>query len=374
MNSQKIAYMQLALKEAAKGLGRTSPNPCVGAILVRDNTIIGRGYHEKAGTPHAEVNAIRDAGDKAKGATLYVTLEPCNHTGSTPPCTQAILSAGIIKVIIGTGDPNPSVAGGGAAYLHAMNVEVESGLLENECRALIRPFAKHVKTGFPWVTMKAGMSLDGKISFQEGYGGTITGSLSQHMVHTMRDSHDAVLIGVQTALIDDPSLTTRLPGNSGRDPLRVILDTNLRLSPDSKMLKQQSSAPTWIFCGSNADVNKISSLEKSGAVIHKIDTGSDGRLVLQKVLKFLGQNKILSVLVEGGSVIHGSLLQKKLVDEAYLFVAPFFIGSGGTPLLQIYNTGKKDEVVSLQQPEIMKVGEDFLLKGLICYHNRNSAE
>ena len=231
MQSDDIKYMQLAVGLAKKGQGRTSPNPCVGAVIVRNGVVVGQGYHRRAGTPHAEINAIADAGESCAGATIYVTLEPCNHTGRTPPCSRAVLAAGLKRVIIGMADPNP-VASGGAYFLRAEGLEVELGVLEDECRGLNYPFLKHSTTRLPWVVMKAGMSLDGMISRRRGYGGAITGPESKQRVHELRNRLDAILIGISTALIDDPSLTTRLP-DGGRDPLRVILDRRLQLSPES---------------------------------------------------------------------------------------------------------------------------------------------
>ena len=206
------AYMRLAIKEAEKGLGRTSPNPCVGAVIVRDDQVIGQGYHRRAGTPHAEVNAIADALEETHscaGATIYVTLEPCNHTGRTPPCTQAILTAGFSRVVIGMADPNP-VASGGAYFLQYQGIEVKLGVLEQECRQLNYPFLKHSVTGLPWVVMKAGVSLDGKISRRQGQGGAITGSASKQRVHELRNQLDAILIGnVDFLLINMPQLVNR---------------------------------------------------------------------------------------------------------------------------------------------------------------------
>ncbi len=364
-----IEYMRLAIKEAEKGLGRTSPNPCVGAVIVRDNQILGQGYHRRAGTPHAEVNALTDALDKGKGcvdATIYVTLEPCNHTGRTPPCTQAILAAGLSRVVIGMVDPNP-VASGGVDFLQSQGVEVSVGILEQECRQLNYPFLKHSVTGLPWVVMKAGMSLDGKISRRQGVGGAITGIEARKRVHQLRNQLDAILIGSGTALIDDPSLTTRLEEEveGGRDPLRVILDSRLQLSPDAKMLAQQSAAATWIFCDHNASEQKQKQLEQAGAVVHRVENSQDGGLDLDQVLRCLGQADITSVLVEGGAAVHGSFLKKKLVDQVYLFTAPYFIGEQGTALLSGYSLRERETALRLENQTTETVGRDILLQGLL---------
>ena len=355
--------MRLAIEQAKKGQGRTSPNPCVGAVVVRDGVVAGSGFHKRAGTPHAEINAIEDAGDACEGATIYVTLEPCNHTGRTPPCSKAVAAAGFMRVVIGMADANP-VASGGADFLRSQGIEVCQGVLEEECRRLNYPFIKHSSTGLPWVVMKAGMSLDGKISPRRGHGGAITGSESKNRVHLLRDRLDAILIGINTALIDDPSLTTRLP-DGGRDPLRVILDSRLRLSSEAKLLQQQSSAATWIICGHQAPEDRQELLERSGAVIHRVDTDLEGRLQLEQILRLLGRSDITSVLVEGGAGIHGSFLQKNLVDQVFLFTAPYFIGDTGTPLVNGYSATVHDEPVTLTEMTTEMVGKDVLLQGLV---------
>ena len=358
-------YMEEALLEAEKGVGRTSPNPAVGAVIVKDGKVVGRGYHHKAGEPHAEVNAIEDAGECTVGATIFVTLEPCNHTGRTPPCTKAILEAGIQRVVIGSPDPNPGVKGGGAKFLASQGLTVKSGVLEQQCTAIIHPFLKHSATGMPWVVMKAGMSLDGKISYQSGKGGKITSSMSAQKVHLLRDKLDAILIGVGTAEIDNPSLTVRLENGEGRDPLRIILDPDLRLSPTAKMFSLTSSAETWLFCKQNRNGERYAALKERGAIIHEVSNGKDGRLDLSEVLRILGKNNIASVLVEGGAKIHGSMLRSGLVDEVNLFIAPFFIGDKGVDLLDGISFINREQALKLRDVETMMMGDDILLKGYL---------
>jgi diaminohydroxyphosphoribosylaminopyrimidine deaminase/5-amino-6-(5-phosphoribosylamino)uracil reductase len=359
MSGADLHFMRLALELARKGLGRTAPNPCVGAVIVRDGQIVGTGWHRKAGTPHAEIHAIAEAGAACAGATLYVTLEPCNHTGRTPPCSRAVVAAGIARVVVGMADSNP-VAAGGAEFLRSQGVAVDMGILEKECRQLNRPFLKHSSTGLPWVTLKAGMSLDGRISRVRGKGGPITGPESQRRVHELRDQLDAILIGIGTALIDNPSLTTRI--ENGRDPLRVILDSRLRLPPEAKMLRQQSDAPTWIFCQEDAPAGRQQVLEKAGAVIHRVDSDELGQLDLSQMLRCLGKSSITSVLVEGGAAVHGAFLRAGLADEVCLLIAPFFVGETGMPLL----TGDPPKM-RLTETETEKLGQDILLRGLL--HN-----
>ena len=366
MKQEDVEYMRLALQEADKGRGRTSPNPCVGAIVVRDNVVVGKGYHRKAGTPHAEVNSIADAGSKTVGATIYVTLEPCNHTGRTPPCTKAILDAGLSRVVVGMTDPNPSVTGGGCDYLISQGVIVESGVLDDECRAINRPFIKHSTTGMPWVVMKAGMSLDGKITYVPGKGGRITGDESKSVTHELRNSLDALLVGIDTAIIDDPSLTTCLPGTKDkRDPVRVILDTHLRLSPDARVLRQQSDAQTWIFCGPEANSDLKDRLIDAGALVFPLNVSSEGRLDIRTVLSHLGANGITSVLVEGGASIHGSMFANDIVDEVYLFTAPVFIGDKGTALLAGCSGMSSDNCPRIELIDCRMLGDDILLHGYV---------
>jgi len=366
MKEKDLHYMRLALQLAVKGQGRTSPNPCVGAVIVLGDQVVGQGYHQKAGTPHAEVHALADAGEKAAGSTLYVTLEPCNHTGRTPPCTEAILGAGIARVVVGMLDPNPTVDGGGCNFLTVNGVDVESGVLEDECRAINRSFIKHTTTGLPWVVMKAGMSLDAKISYKQGECGKITGTRSGQLTHQLRNSLDAILIGVETAIIDNPSLTAR-PKKEGnvRDPVRVILDTRLRLPVASSILHQESDSPTWLFCGPDASAINEQKLAATGAVIHRVPVDQSNQLDLRAVLRVLGSLNITSVLVEGGAKIHSSMLQQKLVDEVYLFIAPLFIGQQGAPLLSSFVHTENRTGCRLQQVEVQQLGEDTLIHGIL---------
>lgn len=359
--------MRLAIDEAQRGLGRTSPNPAVGAVVVNTGRVVGVGYHKKAGTPHAEVHALADAGENARGGTIYVTLEPCNHTGRTPPCTQAILKAGIVKVVIGAMDPNPRVVGGGAAYLRAQGVEVVSGILEAECRDLIRFFVKHNGSGMPWVIMKAGLSLDGKITLQRGEGTAITGTQSRCAVHRLRDRVDAILIGVGTALIDDPSLTTRLSDKpDARDPLRIVLDSQLRLPANAKMLRQSSAASTWIVCGADAPSGRERELVQAGAVVHRLPAASKGRPDLSKLLAFLGEQQIASVLVEGGAAVHGAFWGQQLVDELQLYYAPILAGDQGLSLVSGYSLQDRLSSPALTNISLELLGDDFLFRAMVA--------
>ncbi len=354
--------MKQALHLAKKGMGRTSPNPLVGAVVVKNGKVIGQGYHKKAGTPHAEIHALRAAGTKAKGATIYVTLEPCNHTGKTPPCTKAILEAGIARVVVGMVDPNPLVAGSGCRFLESQGVEVAGDVLAAECRAINRPFIKHISTGLPWVIMKAGCSLDGRIAVADGRCAWITGEESRREVHRLRDRVDAILVGVDTVINDDPSLTTRLSGRKGQDPLRVVLDSGLRMSPRAVMLHQESEAQTWVFCRAGADKKKSQALQDAGAQVVEI-AEQGGRLRLQEVLLALGKEGHTSLLVEGGSAVHTSFLKEGLVDQVSLFMAPVFLGNESIPVVGDLAITDVAEGRRFHTSRVKRFGSDVLVEG-----------
>lgn len=360
--------MRLALREARKGRGRTSPNPCVGAVIVREQTVIAKGYHKKAGTPHAEIHALHKAGAQSRGATLYVTLEPCNHTGRTPPCTKAIIASGVRRVVVGMEDPNPLVAGSGSKYLQDHGVEVVSGVLEAECRLLNRPFIKYITRSLPWVVMKAGMSLDGRISYQPQQSGQMTGPDSLRKVHRLRDSVDAILVGKNTVAVDDPSLTTRLSGGKGKDPIRIILDTHLQLSESCRLLHLDSSAPTWIFCGMEVSSEKIAKFTHTGrVVVQQLRCDVDGKVDLLQMLNFLAGEGVTSVLVEGGATIHGAFLRQQLVDHVTLFIAPIFAGTSGCPVVEGLDVCGAGDAIRLHNVLYSRLGQDIMVDGDVLY-------
>ena len=369
MNSETDRhFMGLALREARKGLGRTSPNPCVGAVVVKGGQVIGKGYHRKAGTPHAEIHALAAAGAESRGATLYVTLEPCSHTGRTPPCCEAVARAGIARVVVGMEDPNPLVQGRGIRFLLDHGIAVTAGILDSRCREINRPFIKHITTGLPWVVMKAGMSLDARITYVGRTSGWMTGSQASAAVHRLRNLFDAIMVGVGTVEVDDPALTTRLPGSrKGRDPLRVVVDTGLRMAAEARLLNQDSAARTLIFCGVDADAGKAEKLAARGAEIHRVATRATGGVDLQQVLLELGSQGITSVMVEGGAVLHGSMLNERLYDFAHLFYAPVFAGDNGIPFLSGYASSGRDTAFRLQEVRCRRYGEDTLVSGRLDY-------
>ena len=357
--------MRLALRQAVKARGRTSPNPLVGAVLVKDGRLIASGYHHKAGTPHAEINALAKAPDGAEGATLYVTLEPCSHHGRTPPCTEAVWRSGVKRVVVGMSDPNPLVAGSGLRFLKEKGIEVCAGVLAEECRRINLPFCQWITSGTPWVMMKAGLSLDGRIAARSGQAGWITNERSRQYVHRLRDQVDAILVGIGTALVDDPSLTTRLPGGHHRDPLRVVLDRDLRLPPRARMLSQESTARTAIFCGPGAETGRRLALERAGALVWPIGLGADGELDLTEVLSELGRQQVTSLLVEGGSRVHGAFWSRGLVHQVMLFYGPLFLGADGVPLLTGLGHDRVEQASRLHDIRTRRFGDDLMIEGLV---------
>ncbi len=365
-DKQDEQFMRLAIREARKGMGRTSPNPCVGAVIVKEGQVLGKGYHKKAGTPHAEVNALRSVSESVAGATIYVTLEPCNHTGRTPPCSRAILEAGISRVVVGMKDPNPLVDGGGIAFLRDRHIEVLCGVLEEECRALNSPFIKLITQGVPWMIMKAGVSLDGRLNYQPGHGGRITGEQSSREVHKLRNAVDAILVGRKTVDIDNPSLTTRLPRGAAKDPIRIILDTELSTSPAAQVYHLDSKSPTWIVCAEDPPEWKRVEFEKIGIRLIVVRRSREG-VDLADVLKALGEEKVGSVLVEGGAQLHGAFLRERLYDYAHLFYAPIFAGDRGVPLAAGIAVGDRKAAPRLVQIRHKRLGEDLMISGQLCY-------
>jgi diaminohydroxyphosphoribosylaminopyrimidine deaminase/5-amino-6-(5-phosphoribosylamino)uracil reductase len=359
-------FMRLALREARKGLGRTSPNPCVGAVIVKDGQVIAKGYHRKAGTPHAEIHALGAARQSVRGATMYVTLEPCNHTGRTPPCTKAIVESGLARVVVGLRDPNPLVNGTGMAFLTARGVEVVSGVLEEECREMNRFFIKHIRTGLPWVILKAGVSLDGRLNYQRGQSGWITGPQAVAKGHRLRDEVDAILVGSGTVKIDNPSLTTRLANGGGRDAIRVVIDSDLSTSLSSRVYDLHSQAPTWTFCRESAPAERRMAFESKKIRVIPV-SGDRSGVSLKEVVNRLGQEGVCSLLVEGGAKIHGAFLKERLADFAHLLYAPIFVGDGGVALVESFVAKDRSSAPRLTGVRLRRLGEDVLVSGRLLY-------
>lgn len=356
-------YMRQALAIAAYGAGRTSPNPLVGAIIVRNGRVVGQGWHRKAGTPHAEIHALRQAEALAQGATMYVTLEPCAHYGRTPPCCQAIIDAGIKKVIVATLDPNPLVAGKGLEKLRDAGIEVIVGTLEKEASTLNEVFLKWMTTKVPFVVLKTAMTLDGKTATCIGQSQWITSTASREYVHKMRNIYDSILVGIGTVLADDPSLTTRL-GESGKNPIRIIVDSMARTPLTAKVITDHL-APTIIAVTANAPVGKVAALKAAGAEVISIKT-MDGQVNLRDLFIALGQKNITSVFIEGGATINCSLMKENLIDKMHVFIAPKLIG-GQDAATPIGGAGIESlsEACILEQMTCQMIGEDILISAYV---------
>lgn len=355
-------FMRAALRTAAYARGRTSPNPLVGAVIVRDGRIVSIGWHRAAGTPHAEVHALNMAGELARGATLYVTLEPCSHYGRTPPCVEAIINAGIARVVAAMSDPNPKVAGRGFDRLRQAGIDVEVGVLENEARRLNEVFLKWITTGLPFVMMKTAMSLDGKIATSTGQSKWITSDAARRRVHQWRDEFDAIMVGIGTVLSDNPSLTTRLD-RSSRNPIRIIVDSRARTPLDANIVIDGQSK-TIIAVSERASKENIDRLRAAGVEI--ITAGEGEHVDLQRLMKELATREITSVMVEGGGTLNFAMLRAGLVDKINAFIAPKVIG-GRTALTAVEGEGftNLDQAVELIDVETEMIGGDILIGGYV---------
>lgn len=353
-------YMQRALELASKGLGKTSPNPVVGAVIVKDDEIVGEGYHQKAGSNHAEINALNIAKEKAKGAKMYVTLEPCSHYGKTPPCADAIINAGMKEVIVATLDPNPQVKGLGIKKLQEAGIITRVGIMEKEALRQNEVFFKYITTKMPFVCMKYAMTLDGKIATYTGDSKWISNENSRHYVHNLRNNYDAILVGIGTVLADNPRLNTRLDLPDKKDPIRVIIDGNLEIPTNSNIIHSCPEQRTIIFTNENYDREKADILRKAGAEIVGINSNPDN-LDLRIILKELGEIGITSILVEGGAKINASFIENKLADKILCFIAPKIVG--GVAPSPITGQGVKlmQDAHELGQVEIKLIDNDILI-------------
>lgn len=355
------ALMARAIAEARRG--RPSPNPHVGAVIATpEGEIVSVGHHERAGEAHAEVAALR-AADRTEGMTLYVTMEPCNHHGRTPPCTEAILAAGIRRVVIGAVDPAPHVPGS-SARLRAAGVEVEAGVLAEECVALLADFTKHITKGLPFVTLKAAVTLDGRMAARTGDSKWITGEAARAEAHRLRDQSDAVLVGVGTVLADDPQLDVRHV--EGIDPRRIALDTHLRTPPTARILGKGGA--TTLVHGPGADETKRARLRDAGATLLEVPTAADGRLDVGYALRELAARDVVRLLVEGGPRVHASLFAAGHVDRVAVFVAPRIVGDALAPALAEGASGAEGlasiaNAWQLTRVVVERIGDDVLFRG-----------
>lgn len=351
--------MRRAVELAQRGLGAVEPNPLVGAVIVNEHLeCLGEGWHQQFGGPHAEIHALNAAGASARGATLFVTLEPCCHVGKTPPCTKAVISAGIKKVIAATSDPNPQVAGQGMKELAAAGIEVEVGLLKDDAEVLIAPFRRLILDGRPWVIAKWAMTLDGKIATSTGDSRWITGEQSRAFVHELRGRVDGIMVGIGTALADDPLLTARPPGL--RTATRIIVDNQARLPTTSKLMQTASETLVLIAVADAAPMERIDALQKLGAEIVRLP---GERVPLDELLRELGRRRMTNVLVEGGGGLVGGLFDRNLIDEVHAFVSPKIIGGQAlTPVMGV-GIAQMANARNLTQPTIRQFGDDVLISG-----------
>ncbi|MGJ9385475.1 bifunctional diaminohydroxyphosphoribosylaminopyrimidine deaminase/5-amino-6-(5-phosphoribosylamino)uracil reductase RibD [Salipaludibacillus sp. CF4.18] len=359
-------YMDLAIQNAKAMKGQTDPNPLVGSVVVNENRVVGIGTHLKAGEPHAEIHALRMAGEKARGGTIYVTLEPCSHHGRTGPCAVAIREAGLKRVVIATLDPNPVVSGNGVKILEDAGIEVIVGVLEEESRRMNEVFNKFIVQKKPFITLKTGMTLDGKIATYSLDSKWITSKEARYDVHQLRNENLAILVGVNTVIHDDPELTARI--QNGRNPIRIILDSNLRIPLDSKVIVDKL-AETWLFTSKNVDLEKEKKLLSNG--IKVVRTNGAKQVDIKEVVEILGGNHISSVLIEGGGTINASFLENRMIDKVVLYFAPKLIGGKDAPsFLEGSGIDKMRDAVELMDTDIMKVGKDFRLTGYPIYTNK----
>ena len=357
--------MQMALSQASKGLGKVNPNPFVGAVIVRGNNIIGSGYHEQFGGPHAEINAIRNANERVEGATMYVTLEPCSHYGKTPPCADALIDAKIAKVVIAMTDPNPWVSGRGIDRLKENGIEVEVGLLEKEALELNRVFIKFIQTKLPYVVMKTAMSLDGKIATATGHSQWISSPESRQYVHGLRNELKGIMVGVNTVITDDPELTTRLNGETDRNPIRIVVDSKGRIPLSARMLKDGATNPVIVATTLGSPKEKRLFLEEAG---HKVLILAEyyGKVDLIQLMVELGKLGIDGILLEGGGTLNESALKSGIVDEIRFILAPLLLG-GRDAITPIEGTGFNtvDEGIRLYHMTTSRIGDDILVTGRV---------
>lgn len=356
-------YMDLALANAKAMKGQTDPNPLVGSVIVNDNRIVGVGAHLKAGEPHAEIHALNMAKEKAKGSTMYVTLEPCSHHGQTGPCAEAIVKAGVKKVVIATLDPNPVVAGNGVNILKNAGIEVIIGIREEEAKKMNEVFNKYIVHQKPFITLKSGISLDGKVATHTFSSKWVTSEEARRDVHQLRSENMGILVGIQTALKDNPELTARTP--NGRNPIRIVMDSKLKIPLDYKLVSDQK-AETWIFTSQHYDSEKRKQLEDRG--ISVFETNHPEHVDPVETAAILGEKGISSVLIEGGGNINASFLKHQLIDKVILYIAPKLVGGKDAPtFLEGLGIDDMEDAIELIDTDITRIGKDFKLVGYPVY-------
>lgn len=353
--------MRAALALARRGLGQTWPNPSVGAVVVRDGRVVGRGWTRPGGRPHAETEALARAGAAARGATVYVSLEPCSHHGKTPPCAQALIEAGIARAVIACEDPDPRVKGAGEAALAAAGVAVRSGVLEAEARELNAGFFNRVTLGRPLVTLKAATGLDGRIATHRGESRWITGEEARARGHILRATHDAIMIGVGAASIDDPQLTCRLPGLEARGPIRIVVDGRLRLPLTNRLVRDAKQIPTWVIAAEGLDAQREEALLDCGVEVLVVPRDASGEYPdLHEAMRALGARGLTRVLVEGGGHLTAALLRANLIDRIVWFRAGLLVGGDGVPVAVPFGVDRLDQAPRFMRAAVAPCGEDVV--------------
>jgi diaminohydroxyphosphoribosylaminopyrimidine deaminase/5-amino-6-(5-phosphoribosylamino)uracil reductase len=357
-----LDFMRRALDLADRAAGLTSPNPLVGAVVVRDSVVVGEGFHAGPGRPHAEIEALRAAGDRAGGATLYVTLEPCAHQGRTSPCAPALVAAGLARVVVATGDPNPLVDGRGLEILRRAGIAVDTGLLADEARAQNRAFFTWVTHRRPHVTLKTAMTLDGKIADVHGGSRWITGEAARAETHRLRSRADAIVVGIGTALTDDPELTVRLGAPWPREPYRVVVDGKARLPTGARLIHAGTPGRAVIAVGPGAPAGRLRQLAAAGATVVEC-SGSPGRVDLRHLLGWLAEREVLAALVEGGGGLNAAFLEAGLVDRVVVFIAPRLLGGRAAPTPVEGGGRSLKEALRVVGATVRPIGEDFVIEG-----------
>jgi diaminohydroxyphosphoribosylaminopyrimidine deaminase/5-amino-6-(5-phosphoribosylamino)uracil reductase len=358
-------FMKMALALAERGLGRVAPNPAVGCIIVRDGAVVGRGWTQAGGRPHAETEALARAGDLARGATVYVSLEPCAHHGKTAPCAEALIAAGVARVVGAVSDPDERVAGKGFAMLEKAGIEVEEGVCFAQARHLNEGFFLKVLEERPLVTLKIASSVDGRTATRTGHSRWITGETARERGHLLRATHDAIMVGSATAIVDDPTLTCRLPGLEDRSPIRVVADGRLRLPLTSKLVREARKTPVWLLTFAGSDSGRRNAFADCGVDLVDVPAGADGLMDMKAAMKILAARGLTRVLVEGGARLASSLMRSHLVDRVEWFRSTTVMGGDGYPAIAPLGVEQVDAVPELALTETLALGDDTLSSYLV---------
>ena len=355
-----LGAMRAALSLARRGLGSVWPNPAVGCVIIKDGRVVGRGWTQSGGRPHGETEALRRAGAAARGAAAYVSLEPCCHWGRTPPCVDALVAAGVRRVVVALEDPDPRVAGEGLRRLRAAGLEVEVGLCAEEAAEVNAGFLSRLRLGRPLVTLKFATSLDGHLATASGESQWISGPPARERAHALRASHDAIMVGIGTVVADDPQLTCRLPGLDHRSPVRVVIDRHLRIPPTARLIVDAGIVPTWVLTSRSADPGRRAAFLANGVTLIDVDLGRDGQIDLTRALAALGERGITRLLVEGGAQVAAAFIRSRFVDRLVWVHAPLVIGGDGIPAIAGLDVAALADAAAFERLATETIGEDVL--------------